>query len=160
MPFDMLVKLYDLPSKIEGLEELENKGIFIRRPLALDKSRVLKYIANNFYENWVNECDVAFSRDPISCFIATEGDKIVGFSAYNVTCKAFFGPTGVSEKYRGLGIGKVLLLKALFAMREEGYGYAIIGWVDSAKEFYEKAVGAMPIPNSFPGIYKNMISLR
>ncbi len=160
MSFDMLVKLYDLPSKIEGIERLENKGIFIRRPLALDKSRVLKYIADNFYENWVNECDVAFSKDPISCFIATKADKIVGFSAYNVTYRDFFGPTGVSEEYRGLGIGKVLLLKALLAMREEGYGYAIIGWVDRAKEFYEKAVGAIPIPDSFPGVYKNMISLR
>ncbi len=157
MPFDMLVKLYNLPDKIEGLYALEREGITVRRPLALDKSRVIEYVRTHFYENWANECDVAFSRIPISCFIATKGEEIVGFSAYDVTYRNYFGPTGVSEEYRGKGIGKVLLLKALLAMREEGYGYAIIGWVDSAAKFYEKTVGAIPIEDSFPGIYKDMV---
>ncbi len=157
MPFDMLVKLYDLPSAIQGIDKLEKEGITIKRPLSLDKSRVLNYVRSHFSENWANECDVAFSRVPISCFIAVHGKDIVGFSVYNVTYRNYFGPTGVSENYRGKGIGKILLLKALLAMREEGYAYAIIGWVDEAEKFYRKTVGAIPIENSFPGIYKDMI---
>ncbi len=157
MPFDMLVKLYDLPSAIQGIDKLEKEGITIKRPLSLDKSRVLNYVRSHFSENWTNECDVAFSRVPISCFIAVHGKDIVGFSVYNATYRNYFGPTGVSENYRGKGIGKILLLKALLAMREEGYAYAIIGWVNEAEEFYGKTVGAIPIENSFPGIYKDMI---
>ncbi len=157
MPFDMLVKLYSLSNHIDGIEKLKEEGIEIKRPLALDKNRVISYVREHFYENWANECDVAFSRIPISCFIAVKDEEIVGFSAYDVTYRGFFGPTGVSKEYRGKGLGKVLLLKSLLAMKEIGYGYAIIGWVDTAKNFYEKVVGAIPIEDSFPGIYKDMI---
>ncbi len=160
MPFDMLVKLYNLSENIEDVDRLRKEGISIKRPLALDKSRVIDFVKEYFSQNWANECDVAFSRSPISCFVATCGEELVGFAAYDVTYKNFFGPTGVKKEYRGMGIGKVLLLKALLAMRQEGYGYAIIGWVDDAKGFYEKVVGAIPIEDSFPGIYKDMIERR
>ena len=39
-----------------------------------------------------------------------------------------------------------------------GYGYAIIGDVGPSA-FYEKTVGAMPIPNSAPGIYAGMLAV-
>lgn len=38
----------------------------------------------------------------------------------------------------------------------EVYGYAIIGWVGPA-EFYAKAVGAVEIPDSTPGVYRGML---
>ena len=44
----------------------------------------------------------------------------------------------------------------LRAMRESGYGYAIIGGAGPMK-FYEKAVGATIIPDSKPGIYTDML---
>ena len=37
-------------------------------------------------------------------------------------------------------------------MRAEGYAYAIIGWASSV-DFYRKAVGAIVIEGSEPGIY-------
>ena len=43
------------------------------------------------------------------------------------TAKAFFGPTGVDETYRGKGIGKALLLVCLHDMYAQGYAYGIIG---------------------------------
>ena len=53
-------------------------------------------------------------------------------------------------------IGKALLLRSLRAMRDEGYVYGIIGGIGPQK-FYEKCVGAMLIPNSTPGIYKDFL---
>ncbi len=61
---------------------------------------------------------------------------------------------------RGMGIGEALLRSCLLAMKDEGYAYAVIGWVDGAEEFYEKTVGATVIEDSFPGVYRNLISIN
>ncbi len=55
--------------------------------------------------------------------------------------KGFFGPTGVDESARGKGIGHALLLKTLLDMRDQGYGYAIIGGAGPV-DFYQRSVGA------------------
>ena len=49
-----------------------------------------------------------------------------------------------------------LLLSALHAQRAQGYAYSIIGGVGPA-EFYGKAVGAVVIADSTPGIYDGML---
>ena len=41
-------------------------------------------------------------------------------------------------------------------MRLKGYGYAIIGWIGPG-EFYRKTVGAVEIPDSTPGIWKDWL---
>ncbi|MDA7868065.1 GNAT family N-acetyltransferase, partial [Akkermansiaceae bacterium] len=96
------------------------------------------------------------SRQPVACFIATKDKKILGFACYETTAKGYFGPTGVAESARGLGLGKALLLKALEAQREAGYAYAFIGGV-GPREFYAKTVGAIEIPGSDPGIYVDIL---
>ena len=95
---------------------------------------------------------------PKSIFIATKNEtkEMLGFACYDATAKGFFGPTGVLEAARGTGIGSALLMASLHAMRDEGYGYAIIGGVGPA-EFYEKICGAVKIDGSSPGIYKGML---
>lgn len=154
---DMLVKLYNLPDAIAQTYELEKRGITVRRALAPEKHIVLNWVEKNFTKPWVSECDVAFAHQPIGCFIAIEGKQIVGFTCYEATCKNFFGPTGVLDNQRGRGVGKVLLLRALNAMRDEGYAYAIIGGVGPV-EFYERTVGAKLIDDSAPGIYRGLLS--
>jgi GNAT superfamily N-acetyltransferase len=62
----------------------------------------------------------------------------------------------VDETYRGRGIGKALLLACLHDMWAQGYGYAIIGWAGPV-DFYIRAVGAIVIPDSSPGIYRGML---
>ncbi|PNR97176.1 GNAT family N-acetyltransferase [Petrotoga sp. 9PWA.NaAc.5.4] len=155
---DMLVKLYDLKYDEELFNRLRDKGISVRRAKAPEKSLVLNWVKENFGGYWESECDVSFSNSPISCFIAIDKikNKIVGFSCYDATCKDFFGPTGVDENYRGENIGKALLLIALKSMWEIGYAYAIIGGVGPIK-FYEKAVNAILIENSEPGIYEGLL---
>ena len=57
---------------------------------------------------------------------------------------------------QGGGIGRALLLRSLAAMRAEGYAYAVIGGV-GPQEFYKKCGGAMLIPDSVPGIYRDFL---
>lgn len=104
----------------------------------------------------MSEAEVAFANHPVSIWLATHEGKCVGFACYDTTSRAFFGPTGVDETYRGKGIGKALLLVALHDMYAQGYAYGIIG-DPGPTEFYEKAVGAIPIPGSSPGIYRGML---
>ena len=80
----------------------------------------------------------------------------LGFACHDATCPNFFGPTGVDPNERMHGIGKALLFNCLEAMKQQGYGYAIIGGVGPA-EFYAKTVGAIPIEGSEPGVYRGLL---
>lgn len=165
---DMLVKLYNISDDLDLIKKLTNDGIQIKRALAPDKIKILKFIENNSESNWpleskeswISECDAALSNNPPTCFIAVKEKSIVGFACYNATGKGFFGPMGVLIKNQKKGIGKILLLKSLLSMWEEGYGYAIIGWpAKSAMDFYMKTVGAEVIENSSPGIYRRLVDV-
>jgi len=151
---DMLVKLYDLPEVTSLVKRLNDQGVVVRAAMAYEKHLVLEWVRNAFGQGWASECDVAFSNHPVSCLIATESGRILGFACYDCTCKNFFGPTGVAETKRGLGIGKALFLSCLHAMAADGYAYAIIG-SPGPIEFYAKAAGAIPIEGSSPGIYRD-----
>ena len=155
---DMLVRLYDLPDSSEIYAKLKAKNIEIVRPMTPNRNRILDWIEEHFGAGWKSEVSIAFGSHPVSCFVAVDRSKgeILGFAGYDCTCKDFFGPTGVREDARGQGIGTALLFRCLEAMRDEGYGYAIIGDVGPAV-FYEKTVGAQVIENSTPGVYKDMI---
>lgn len=155
---DMLVNLLELQSPDEIIARLEDQGISIRRAMAPDMYGILEFVEKTLSCGARGECAVCFSHQPISCFIAVKDKKPVGFACYDATMRDFFGPTAVSEDFRGYGIGAALLLKSLWAMREEGYAYAIIGGVGPAK-FYEKVCGARLIENSTPGVYKDYLRL-
>lgn len=154
---DMLVRLIELPdvSEIEK-KLLEKEKIIFRRAIAPEKHLVSEWVMEQFGTYWQSEVEVAFSRQPVSCWIAQRGNQILGFACYESTARNFFGPTGTLESERGKGIGKVLLIKSLLSLREMGYAYAIIGGVGPA-EFYEKAVGAKPIDGSEVSVYENLL---
>lgn len=155
---DMLVKLYELPS-LEGVfSALRDEGVEVRRAAASEKNVVVRRVREQFRESWASECEVTFCRHPVSCFVAVEDRKLVGFACYDATRKGFFGPTGVDEGMRGRGIGKVLLLACLHSMWGEGYGYGIIGGAGPT-EFYTKVCGATVIEGSHPGVYRRVLGL-
>lgn len=156
---DMLVKLYNLKEDVSLYETLEKKGIFIKRVMPSDKNLLLNFIKQNFNDGWAGECERALAALPSTCYVAVKDKKILGFACYDATAKDFFGPTGVLESERGQKIGEALLKKSLYSMKEAGYAYAIIGWVEDALGFYQKTVGAIPIEDSFPGVYDNMVSI-
>ena len=147
---DLLVNLLKLPA-ID-----ESPDFVIRRAQPFEFSAVRNFVAANFSLTWADEVSAGFARQPISVFIATIQRELVGFSAYECTRRDFFGPTGVIESARGMGAGKALLLASLWGLREMGYVYAIIGGVGPVR-FYQKAVGAIIIPDSEPGIYTDIL---
>ncbi|WLR94908.1 GNAT family N-acetyltransferase [Shinella zoogloeoides] len=133
-------------------------GVTIRRALAPEARLVADWVEKTFERGWASEAAVAMTRQPPTCFIATREGRLVGFSCHETIARGFFGPTGVEKASRGLGIGHALLLASLFDLKTMGYAYAIIGDVGPSA-FYEKTVGAMPIPNSAPGIYAGMLAV-
>ena len=149
---DLLVRLYDLPPPGPALEALGAAGIIVRRAAAAERSAVVEWVRAHGSPGWADECAAAFARLPLACFVAVEDDKLIGFACYEATYRDFFGPELVHPERRGRGVGKALLLAALHAMRGEGYAYAIIGWASSI-DFYRRAVGAVVIDGSEPGIY-------
>jgi GNAT superfamily N-acetyltransferase len=152
---DMLVRLYDLPSLEQALAGAARHGVTVRRVIAPEKPEVVDWVRSHF-TFWAAEVETAFAQVPATCFVAIREPDILGFACYDVTSKNFFGPEGVLEAERGKGIGRALLLSALHAQRAQGYAYSIIGGVGPA-EFYAKAVGAVVIADSTPGIYDGML---
>jgi len=155
---DYLVNLSTLPPDTQSPERMAHAGITIRRALPPELRLITGWVGHHFSQGWASETTVAMTRQPPTCFIATRNQELVGFACHEATARGFFGPTGVAEEVRGLGIGRALLFASLTDMKAMGYAYAVIGDVGPS-EFYEKAVGAMPIPNSAPGIYAGMLKL-
>lgn len=157
---DMLVKLYDLPEYAPLLATLEKEHAITIRPLiAAEKHLVENFARDKFSPYWGSEVAIACSHQPIGCFIAVHDNHIVGFACINATMKGFFGPTGVLPEYRGKNIGAALCLYSMHKLKEQGYGYGIIGGV-GPKEFYAKIVGATEILDSTPGVYKGLIRVK
>lgn len=155
---DMLVKLYEIDEMPEVYEKLENAGIRVKRALGMDTTKVLDFVAEHFHQGWVDECRVALMSQPSKCYVAVKEKKVIGFCCYDATYRDFVGPLGVDEKERSQGIGQALMRKCMLAMRDEGYGYAIIGWAaEKAMPMYERNFHAILIPDSHPGIYANMV---
>lgn len=153
---DMLVRLLALPDCKEEEQKLHQEGIVFRRPIPPEKSFVEDWVMDNFGQYWKNEVSAAFSHLPVHCFIAQKENEILGFACFEATAKNFFGPTGTLPSMRGKGIGKILLIKSLEALREMGYAYAIIGGVGPA-EFYTHTVGASIIEGSEVSIYQHLL---
>lgn len=148
---DLLVKLYSLPPPPAPLS-----GVEVRRAFAAEKRLVCDWVATQFDSGWASECEAAFARLPVACFLAVRGKELLGFACYDATARGFFGPTGVAEAQRKHGIGASLLSAALHDMMARGYAYAIIGAADSI-EFYRKHAGAIEISDSDPGFYRGKI---
>ncbi len=153
---DLLVNLINLPALESALKQLEEFGVVIRRAQPFELTAVRNFITQHFSVGWADEASVGFANKPVSVHIATHERKVIGFAAHECTRKDFFGPAGVAPDMQGRGIGKALLVASLLSLRELGYVYGIIGGIGPL-EFYQKAVGAIVIPDSDPGIYTDLL---
>jgi GNAT superfamily N-acetyltransferase len=154
---DLLVPLLKLPPLEPHLTRMAAAGVGVRRARSYERTHVARFVRRHFSEGWVDEAMVSFSRTPPGCFVATREKKIVGFAVVEATAPNFFGPTGVDPAHRGGGIGTALVVAALHGLREIGYVYAIIGWAGPVA-FYARTVNAIPIANSEPGIYSDLLA--
>ena len=162
---DLLVRLYALPPVAPRVAAVAGKGVSVRRALASEKHVVVEWARQHGSPGWASECDVAFARQPIGCFVAVEAgpqpssgyptapESLIGFACIEATARGFFGPQCVRAARRGVGGGAALLLTALHAMAAEGYAYGIIGWAAEV-DFYKRVAAAEPISGSEPGIYR------
>jgi GNAT superfamily N-acetyltransferase len=148
---DLLVNLLKLPPPGPPID-----GVNIRRAQPFEITPVRSFIEQNFSVAWADEISVGFAHQPVSVHVATRDSRVIGFAGYECTRRNFFGPTGVIESERGRGIGRALLLAALWGLRELGYVYGVIGRAGPV-EFYQAAVGAIVIPDSEPGIYFDLL---
>ncbi|MEC8042830.1 MAG: GNAT family N-acetyltransferase, partial [Pseudomonadota bacterium] len=119
---DMLVPLYRLPAVPEIPEGLE-----LRPARPYEGHALLGFVAEHFNEKWVSEVTLALAAQPAKVLVAVEGGRCLGFACYDVTARGFFGPTGVDPAARGRGLGKLLLLGALDALKQDGFAYSVIG---------------------------------
>ena len=148
---DLLVNLLKLPPP-----ESATTDFLVRRAQPFELSAVREFVTKNFSVSWADEVSVGFARQPVSVFVATIERELAGFAAYECTRRGFLGPMGVSDKAKGKGIGRALLLAALAGLRDLGYVYAIIGAAGPVA-FYQSTVGAIVIPDSEPGIYTDLL---
>jgi GNAT superfamily N-acetyltransferase len=150
---DLLVRLYELPE-----ERKPTRGNFtIRRAFAAEKRIVSEFATRHFTGGWASECEIAFARMPIACFLAIKQDTISGFACYDAAARGFFGPIGVAENQRHNGLGSALLLATLRDMSAQGYAYAIIGRAADAA-FYQRHLRVTEIPDSEPGFYRGLLA--
>lgn len=155
---DLLVRLYDLPQTQDITAKMEEQNISIRRPMSFESRMVVKWVEDSYGQSWAMQAQASFYNNPISCFIAVKDNRILGFAAYDATCRNFFGPTGVDKYFQGIGIGKALLLAALNAIKSDGYAYAIIGGAGPV-DYYTKILDAQMIEKSSPGVYKDRLPI-
>lgn len=153
---DMLVKLYDLQVDWPLITALQATGISLRKPLGSEKHLITTWVESQFSAGWACEAEIAITNRPASCWLAVQAGQLLGFACYDAAALGLFGPMGVEIAHRGKSIGKALLQVSLFDMKARGYAYAIIGFVGPA-EFYRNVVGAMPIPDSTPGLWQTAL---
>lgn len=151
---DLLVRLYDLPRF--DYAKVEAQGIVLRRALAPERLVVSAWVEKHFSRHWRAEVEVGFSHQPIDVWLATDQTGLLGFACGDVTARGFFGPTGVAETARGKGIGAALLFKALEDLKAKGFAYGVIG-DPGPVDFYMRMLDATEIPNSKPGIYRDLL---
>ena len=152
---DLLVNLLKLPELSASTSKLE-RGTTIRRAQPFEITQTMSFVQTQFSQAWADEISVGFANKPITVFLATEKQAIVGFASYECTRRGFFGPMGVAQEVQNRGIGKALLLACLWGLRDMGYVYGVIGGAGPV-DFYQNAVGAIVIPDSEPGIYTDLL---
>ena len=154
---DLLVRLYDLPAA--DPDQAARPPGTIRRAFAAERRLICDWVAAEFGNGWASECEAAFARTPVTCFVADDGFEAVGFACYDATAHGMFGPMGVRPRERKRGYGRALLLACMRDMAAHGYAYAVIGGASSTA-LYRETLGATEIPGSTPGFYRGMLKVR
>ena len=155
---DLIVNLYEKDYLKDTNVSLKNDEIKIKRILSPNVESVVQFVSTYFSSVWASEVKAGIYKPHPTCFVATHNGEIVGFACYDATAKGYFGPTGVNPDYRGNNIGQVLLLTTLEAMKEAGYGYAVIGGVnEKVQGFYARYVNFQKFEVK-PDLYNRLIN--
>lgn len=139
MEVDLTARVWDTTSEEVRLAQL---GWEIRRLTRDDQAAFDAWLSANWSPGWRYEALDAYNNDPVSVFGALRAGVIHGFAAYNVSAfEHSFGPTGVDETTRGLGLGRVLLLRCLRDLADREHRHCEICWTGPIG-FYARAANA------------------
>lgn len=152
MGSDLIVNLYDNVLEYKPVEGVQIERIFPTNFDLLDD-----FIGKHFTKGWQQEVKAGLYQSNPSVFVAIKEYKIIGFAGYDCTAKGYFGPTGINPEFQKQGIGTALLMKTLKAMKDAGYGYAIIGGAgDRLLKFYSKQLKLIKFEREH-SVYDRMI---
>lgn len=131
----------DLDTATEELR-LHDIGFEISAASANSADPLRRFI-DSVFPAWRGEVDAALANPAPSVYFCSRENTVVGFAALdgNNRGTGWFGPMGTAPEHRGLGIGEVLLKRALSDIRDRGHNTAIIPWVGPVP-FYERTVRA------------------
>lgn len=123
-------------------QQLAAQGIAIRRATATDWRDVETFL-DPLWPSWKTETLRALANSPVSLFLATQGNAVIGFAAYhgNNVGTGWFGPMGTAPDRRKSGIGAALLRCCLSDLRQQGFTSSTIAWA-AHWDFYKRHVGA------------------
>ena len=155
---DLIVNLYEKDYLNDTNVKLKNSDIKIKRILSPNADSLINFVQTHFSTGWTSEVKAGIFKPNPTCFVATHEGQIIGFACYDATAKGYFGPTGVNPEYRGNNVGQVLLLTTLAAMKDAGYGYAVIGGVsEKVQGFYARYVNFQKFEVK-PDLYNRLIN--
>ncbi len=118
------------------------QGIIFRRLRHEDEPALRPWIDGNWGSSWRTEACNSLTNDPVTSHVAINDGRIVGFGTYDVMAlTSGFGPTGVEESMRGLGLGKILLFRCLEDMKKRGDRHCEVTWVGPIS-YYAHTVSA------------------
>ncbi|MGG0300013.1 GNAT family N-acetyltransferase [Bacillus albus] len=121
----------------------------VRKANLSDFEKLASFVNEEFGERWLRSIEYGFRtyKENLPIYIAEQEEVIVGFACYDVVRgkKGLFGPMGTAKQNRVKGVGKQLLHRCLYSMKQDGYEYAIIGQAGPI-EFYERNCDARLIP--------------
>jgi GNAT superfamily N-acetyltransferase len=125
----------------------ELNGIYINRATSeqiAELSNLLFMPLGYRKTSWPAEIRISYKNNPVSTFVAQNSEnKIIGWATHSVGFPGTFGPTGVNKKYRGRGLGGILLKWCLWDLKKLGLDKCIIRWVEEdTAYFYLKSVRA------------------
>ncbi len=141
---NMVVSLKSQNFNTKQIEALwKKKGVDFKRADYDDYSRIINFMQKHF-PSWTAEVKNTFNSLPISIHLALKSNEIIAFSAHNANNfgTGWFGPMGTIERYRGQGIGAVLLKRCLQDIKEWELERAVIPWVRPIR-FYSREVNAV-----------------
>ena len=135
--------------------DVPDAGIPVRRAKPADQDAAQAFVGLH-WQPWLREVAAAFANAPPTLYLAFDGDRVVGFAAYDANNRGtgWFGPMGVDPAVGGAGVGRELLYRCLADLQAQGLGTATIPWVKPVA-FYEKCAGARLV-RTFQRFEKNL----
>ena len=123
-------------------DDLLSAGFTLRRGTAEDAKALRGFCTDTGYGGWADETTLALADPLPGVHLCTQDGRITGFAAHGIVGPRHFGPMLTEKRYRGKGIGRVLLLRCLEDLSAAGLSWSEIVWTGPIL-FYARGCGAM-----------------